>query len=64
MTLSLGHIENHTLNIKEMMFLYALQLILPYSSSTSVAARHLPAFQNVTIEAQKQEKWKVENDAV
>lgn len=56
MTLSMGHIENHTLNIKEMMFLYALQLVLPYSSSTSVAARHLPAFKNVTTEAQKQEK--------
>lgn len=64
MTLSIRHIENHTLNVKEMMFLYVLQETLPYSSSTSVAARHLPAFQNVTTEAQKQKKWKVENDAV
>lgn len=46
------------------MFLYELQLMLPYSSSKSVAARHLPAFQNVTTEARKQEKYKVDKDAV
>lgn len=52
MIVDMLHTENHTHQGKDVA-VYIEPNIFFYSSSTSVAARHSPTFQDITTEAQK-----------